>query len=206
MVIWSSIMLPVITSIIFIKFIWRSGMRSVMTMSSLSVSFVALVTGVTGTVSSFTAPRSVLAAFCNDTIQFCIVYRTSPKYSDTRNGCNYPQVWTIWLYYRLIHLKDADGMANSVGSTRSWSDSPLGVVWSGSALFAQAYLSEYLRSLRYTKPQKKLYTWYLTQLWELGCEIVCFIICRKNGHLHLAWNATFWNFWTDNLSQGQMRH
>ena len=35
---------------------------------------------------------------------------------------------------------NADGMANSVD--------PLGAVWSGSALFAQAYLSENLGSLR----------------------------------------------------------
>ena len=39
---------------------------------------------------------------------------------------------------------DADGMANSV-------DPDLGAVWSGSALFAQAYLSENLGSLRYPK-------------------------------------------------------
>ena len=38
---------------------------------------------------------------------------------------------------------DADGMANSVDPD------PLGAVWSGSALFAQAYLSENLGSLRY---------------------------------------------------------
>ena len=37
---------------------------------------------------------------------------------------------------------DTDGMANSVVP-------PLGAVWSGSALFAQAYLSENLGSLRY---------------------------------------------------------
>ena len=36
---------------------------------------------------------------------------------------------------------DADGMANSVD--------PRGAVWSGSALFAQAYLSKNLGSLQY---------------------------------------------------------
>ena len=41
---------------------------------------------------------------------------------------------------------DADGMANSVDPDQS---APLGAVWSGSALFAQAYLSENLGSLRY---------------------------------------------------------
>ena len=37
---------------------------------------------------------------------------------------------------------DADGMANKVDPD------PLGAVWSGSVLFAQAYLSENLGSLR----------------------------------------------------------
>ena len=41
---------------------------------------------------------------------------------------------------------DADGMANSVDPDQT---APLGTVWSGSALFAQAYLSENLGSLRY---------------------------------------------------------
>ena len=42
---------------------------------------------------------------------------------------------------------DADRIANSVNPDQS---APLGAVWSGSALFAQAYLSENLISLRYT--------------------------------------------------------
>ena len=41
---------------------------------------------------------------------------------------------------------DADGIANSVDPDQT---APLGAVWSGSALFAQAYLSENLGSLRY---------------------------------------------------------
>ena len=40
----------------------------------------------------------------------------------------------------------ADGMANSVDSDQT---APRGAVWSGSALFAQAYPSENLGSLRY---------------------------------------------------------
>ena len=38
-----------------------------------------------------------------------------------------------------MHLKDAEGIAVSVD--------PLGAVWSGSALFAQTYLSENLGKL-----------------------------------------------------------
>ena len=43
---------------------------------------------------------------------------------------------------------DADGMAKSV-------DPDQGAVWSGSAMFAQAYLSENLGSLRYTYLSEK---------------------------------------------------
>ena len=41
---------------------------------------------------------------------------------------------------------DADRMANSVDPDQT---APLGAVWSGSALFVQAYMSENLGSLRY---------------------------------------------------------
>ena len=44
---------------------------------------------------------------------------------------------------------DADGMANSVDTDQTAPRSSLGAVWSGSALFARAYLSENLGSLRY---------------------------------------------------------
>ena len=41
---------------------------------------------------------------------------------------------------------DADGMTNSVDPDQT---APVGAVWSGSALFSQAYLSENLGLLRY---------------------------------------------------------
>ena len=52
------------------------------------------------------------------------------------------------LYHRLMSPTDADGIANSVDPDQT---APLGAVWSGSVLFAQAYLSENLGSLRYYK-------------------------------------------------------
>ena len=71
-----------------------------------------------------------------------------PKYSDTpKICCNHSKIWTMWLYHRVMSPNDADGMANSVDPDQT---APLGAVWSGSALFAQAYLSENLGSLRYT--------------------------------------------------------
>ena len=45
---------------------------------------------------------------------------------------------------------DTDGMANSVDPDQT---APLGAVWSGSALFAKAYLSGNLGSLPYVKVQ-----------------------------------------------------
>ena len=74
-------------------------------------------------------------------------YRKFPKYSDTqKNCCNHSKIWTMLLYSRIMSPNDADGMANSVEPDQT---APLGAVWSGSALFAQAYLSENLGSLRY---------------------------------------------------------
>ena len=46
-----------------------------------------------------------------------------------------------------MHPKDAAGTANNVDPDKT---APLGAVWSGPTLFAQAYLSENLESLRYT--------------------------------------------------------
>ena len=65
--------------------------------------------------------------------------RKFPKYSDTqRIRCTHSKIWTMWLYHRVMSPNDADGMANSVDPDQTAS---LGAVWSGSALFAQAYLS-----------------------------------------------------------------
>ena len=55
---------------------------------------------------------------------------------------------------------DADGMANSADPDQT---APVGAVWSGSALFAQTYLSENLGSLRY---------WYF-------CKIALYLILIK---------------------------
>ena len=86
-------------------------------------------------------------------IEWQTVYRKFPKYSDTQNiCCNRPKSWTRWLYFRVMRPKDAEGFANSVDPDQT--APPLGAVWSGSALFAQAYVSENLGSLR-----KSEYVW-----------------------------------------------
>ena len=52
-------------------------------------------------------------------IQFCY-YRKFPKYSDTqRICCNHPKSWTRWCFLRVIHPKDAEGIANSVDPDQS---------------------------------------------------------------------------------------
>ena len=70
-------------------------------------------------------------------------YCKCPKYSDTQKiCCNHSKIWTMWLYHRVMSPNDANGMDPD-------QTAPLGAVWSGSALFAQAYLSENLGPLRY---------------------------------------------------------
>ena len=74
-----------------------------------------------------------------------LYYCKNPKYSDTQKICyNHPKIWTRWLYQRVMHPKDAAGIANSVDPDP------------GSALFAQTYLSENLGSWcsRMIKPTK----------------------------------------------------
>ena len=55
----------------------------------------------------------------------------------------------MWLYLRVMSPNDADGMTNSVDPDQT---AHLGAVWSGSALFAEAYLSENLGSGTQRKP------------------------------------------------------
>ena len=60
-------------------------------------------------------------------------YRKFPKYLDTQKiCCNQSKIWTMWLYHRVMSPNDADRMADSVDPDQT----PLGAVWSGSALFA----------------------------------------------------------------------
>ena len=64
---------------------------------------------------------------------------------------NILKICIMWLFHRVVSPKDADWMANSVDPDQT---APRGAVWSGSTLFAYAYLSENLGSLRYSKNPK----------------------------------------------------
>ena len=73
-------------------------------------------------------------------------YRKVPKFSDTRKICwNLPQIQTKRPNLRVFHQKNANWIAISEDPDQT---APLGAVCSGSALFAQTYLSEHWGSLR----------------------------------------------------------
>ena len=73
-------------------------------------------------------------------------YHKVPKFSDARNlCCNLPKIQTKRPNPRVFCPDGANGIANSEDPDQT---APLGAVWSGSALFALAYLSENLGSLR----------------------------------------------------------
>ena len=80
---------------------------------------------------------------------------------------------------------DADGMVNSVDPDQT---APWGAVWSGSALFAQAYLSENLGSLLYTTNRN------IEQhnVFEPRHEKTCFCHMRTKPQISLRIHA-FWS-------------
>ena len=70
------------------------------------------------------------------------MYRKIPKFSDAqKHCCNLPKIQTKTLNLREFHQKGVNGIANSEDPDQT---APLGAVRSGSALFAQTYLSENL--------------------------------------------------------------
>ena len=64
-----------------------------------------------------------------------------------------------------MHPNDSDRIANSVDPDQN---APLGAVWSGSALFAQTYLSENLGSLRYSSQN-------VISFVEVLCPVLCWV-------------------------------
>ena len=53
----------------------------------------------------------------------------------------------VGFYSAILRSKDADRITNRVDTDQT---APRGAVWSGSALFAQTYLSQYFKLLRYS--------------------------------------------------------
>ena len=55
------------------------------------------------------------------------MYRKNPKNSDTRKYCfNHPKSWTRWLYFRVMHPKDTEGIAKSVPPDQT---APRSLIW-----------------------------------------------------------------------------
>ena len=76
-----------------------------------------------------------------------IWYRKNSKNWDTLNyhhDC--PANGIVGFYSAILRSKDADRITNRVDTDQT---APWGAVWSGSALFAQTYLSQYFKLLRY---------------------------------------------------------
>ena len=74
-------------------------------------------------------------------------YRKNSKNWDTLNyyrDC--PTNGIVGFYSAILRSKDADRITNRVDTDQT---APWGAVWSGSALFAQTYLSQYFKLLRY---------------------------------------------------------
>ena len=68
------------------------------------------------------------------------MHRKVPKILDARKlYCNLPKIQTKRPNLKVFVKKNANGIANSEDPDQT---APLGAVWSGSALFAQTYLSE----------------------------------------------------------------
>ena len=75
------------------------------------------------------------------------MYRKNFKNWDTWNNYhNCPTFRTVGFYSAVLCSKDADRITNREDPDQT---APWGAVWSGSALFAQTYLSQYLELLRY---------------------------------------------------------
>ena len=74
------------------------------------------------------------------------IYRKNSKNWDTWNNYhNCPTIGTVGFYSAVLCSKDANRITNREDPDQT---SPWGAVWSGSALFAQTYLSQYLKLLR----------------------------------------------------------
>ena len=74
-------------------------------------------------------------------------YRKNSKNWDTWNNYhNCPTIGTVGFYSAALCSKDADRITNREDPDQT---APWGAVWSGSALFALTYLSQYLKLLRY---------------------------------------------------------
>ena len=75
--------------------------------------------------------------------QYC---KNSKNWDTWNNYHTCPTIGTVGFYSAVLSSKDADRITNRVDPDQT---APWGAVWSGPALFAQSYLSQYFKLLRY---------------------------------------------------------
>ena len=107
--------------------------------------------------------------------------RLTVKFLNFRTPDNFavklPKIQTTRPNHGIFCPKDANGIANSEDPDQT---APLGAVWSGSALFAQTYLSENLGSLRYAEwPESTIHSLVSALESQSGLHVQC-IICAEH--------------------------
>ena len=112
-------------------------------------------------------PNRHCTAFVPPQEQLIISYCKILKYLTTQTIAVIILKFECGSYHRVTSPKDADGMANSVDPDQT---AHLRAVWSGSTVFAQAYLSKNLGSLWKTKftydKTTKQTNWFYLKIWE----------------------------------------
>ena len=100
---------------------------------------------------------TLLVLSCRGSYVYCTTIKIKQIHTPKNLLYSYhTKIWRRWLYHRVLHPKDAKGLANSIDPDQT---SPLGAVWGavwyGSILFAQICLSKKLR------PLLTVYTFYI---------------------------------------------
>ena len=85
-------------------------------------------------------------SICRTVVVIFRYHKNSKNWDTWNNYHNCPTIGTVGFYSAVLCLKDADRITNREDPDQT---APWGAVWSGSALFAQTYLSQYLKLLRY---------------------------------------------------------
>ena len=131
-------------------------------------------------------------------------YRKNSKNWDTRNNYhNCPTFRTVVFYSAVLCSKDADRITNREDPDQT---APWGAVWSGSALFAQTYLSQYLKLLRYPFISKNIiWAHFLFSLLYFSSYYLKLLVSNSkcSGTKKFLWNITSFG-WTLTWRYGEL--
>ena len=102
---------------------------------------------------------------------------------------NYPKIWTMWLYQRAIHPKDAGGMANSVDPDLTVCELNL----SSRGREIEPWSSTYLYFYRYPLPTANSSMEVINYWWKYWHLILanCLGSLSRNSMVRLS--GPFWN-------------